>query len=184
MFNLVNLLGTKFVYFLGSILLAGVISTASGGATGVNGGAIMLPDFNSAGVASKTVKFPYLEHVIAFVKANTGSTTIQYPASCFQNPLHGMGAASGTVLRLTYHAGKNPTAVGGDIGIVKGCGASFGSGTQLVNDTCTASGCTSYYTAGTALLSDADFIKFTPRAALAPGYTGRITATVENIWGE
>ena len=183
MFQLANLLGTKYLYILGSLLLAGVIATGSGNLTGVNGGAIMVPDFTTAGVASRTARVPVKEYFIGYVKG-TGSTTIKYPASCFRNPLRGQSKGSGTLLRLTYHSGNNPAGVGGDIGFVKDCSASGGSGASVINDTCTATGCTSYYTTGTALWNDADYIKFTPRANLTTSYTGRITGQVEDIWGE
>ena len=183
MFPIVTL-GTKYLYFLGSILLAATISTSSTNTTGVNGGAILVPDFTSAGVASRNAVVPVRQQFIAYVRSNTGSTTIRYPASCFPNVLKGRSRGSGTVLRLTYHSGPNPAGVGGDIGFVKSCGAAGGSGSDLINDVCTASGCVSHYTTGTAAWNDADFIKFTPRANLGSTYTGRITGEVQDIWGE
>jgi hypothetical protein len=187
MFPLVTL-GTHFLYFLGSILLSGIISVSSGPQTAVNGGAIMVPDFTSAGVASHTAKIPVIEPFAAFVEG-TGSTTLRYGAACFPNPLKGMNMGSGTVVRLTYHVGHNPTGIGGDIGFVKNCtnhaaNDATASGAQLIDNTCTATGCTSYYTTGTAPWNNADFIKFTPRGNLTSGYTGRITGEVEDIWGE
>jgi hypothetical protein len=183
MFPLVTL-GTKYLYFLGSILLAGVISTGSGNTTGVNGGAIMVPNFTTAGIASKSQKVVIREPFVAFVRAATGSTTKAYPASCFRNPLRGMNLGSGSLAWLTLHNIANPTGVGGDIGFVKGCGDEYGSGATLIDNTCTATGCTSKYRAGTADWNGADYVKFTPRAALAPGYIGRITGEVEDNLGE
>ncbi len=185
-----NPLGVKFLTFLGSILFGGMISTGSAGTTSVAGGAIILPEFASATTLanSATSKFVFTEPFIAYVRG-TGSTTLRYGAACFPNPLKKLSAGSGTVVRLTYHAGNNPAGVGGDIGFVKDCVANTAgdntlSGSNLIDNTCTATGCTSYYTTGTAAWNNADFVKFTPRANLTAGYTGRITGEVENIWGE
>jgi hypothetical protein len=49
---------------------------------------------------------------------------------------------------------------------------------------CTATGCISRYTTGTQALGSGVYIKFTPRANLTAGYTGRITGIIEDIWGE
>lgn len=72
-FTLVTL-GTKFVYFLGSVLLAGILSTGSGGATGANGGAIQVPDFTTSGRASTTQRITNELQFSAFVRGGTGST--------------------------------------------------------------------------------------------------------------
>jgi hypothetical protein len=182
---LVTLGTSKVYYWLGVLVFATRLTTGSGGETGSNGAPIAVADFTTAGVISRTAYIPVEFPVGLYVRGGTGSTTIKYPAACAPNPLKKLAKGSGTLLRLTYHNGRNPTAIGGDIGFVKGCGDAFGSGSVLaINDTCTSSGCTSYYTTGTALWNDADYIKFTPRAALAPGFTARITGSVEDIWGE
>lgn len=182
--SIITLTASKFVYFLGGLVLAMRIAAGSGGTTGVNGAPIYVPDFTTAGAMSRTAKIPVEFPFAGFVRGGTGSTTVQYPALCFLNPLASIGKGSGTVLRLKYHNGNNPTAVAGDIGFVKGCGAAFGSGETLINNTCTNSGCVSTYTTGTAAFNGTDYIKFTPSAALAPGFTARITGSVEDVWGE
>lgn len=185
MWPIVSLTASKYLWFLGGLVIAVRIAVGSGNMTGVNGGPVYVPDFNSAGVYSRTAKFPAEFPFFAYVRANTGSTTKAYPASCFRNPLRAISKSSGSVLRLVFHAGANPTGVAGDISITKGCGDEYGSGsTILIDNTCTGSGCVSYYTTGTAKIGSGDFIKFTPSAALAPGFTGRISGSVEDIWGE
>ena len=181
MWNLVTLTASKFSFYLGGLVMAARIAVGAGGATGVNGAPIYVPDFNTSGVESTSLKVPIEFPFIAYVKGGTGSTTVKYPSSCFPNPLHAIGKGSGTVLSLDYWNGHNPTGVGGDIGLVKGCGDSSGSGsTVILNDVGTASGAEAHYTTGTLDIGDYDFIKFTPRSALAPGFTARITGVVRD----
>lgn len=185
MWPLVTLVASKVFYHLGVLVLATRLFVGSGGQTAVNGAPISAPDFTTAGVESRTAHIPIVFPFAGFVRSNTGSTTIKYPAACLPNPLKAIGKGSGTIVRLAYYNGNNPTAVGGDWGIVKGCGDAFGSGvTVLINDVGTESGARAFYTTGTASLGKDDFIKFTPRAALAPGFTARVEGIVEDHWGE
>src|SRR5687767_950801 len=103
--SLVTLTASKFVWFLGGILLAARIATSSGGTTAVNGGPIYAPDFNTAGVATRNTKVPIEFPFLGYVRGGTGSTTVQYPAACFLNPLASIGKGSGTLVRLKYHNG-------------------------------------------------------------------------------
>jgi hypothetical protein len=186
MWPLVTLtLARTLYFFLGGVTLAARIFIGSGNTTGVNGGPISVPDFTTAGIEAQRTSIPIRFPFAAFVKGGTGSTTIKYPAACFRNPLYAIGKGSGTILRLKYHNGANPSGVGGDIGLVSSCGDSGGSGsTLLIDNTCTSSGCTSTYSTGTQDWNGAMYVKFTPRAALAAGFTARITGEVEDVWGE
>jgi hypothetical protein len=186
-------LGTRLYYMLGSFLRGGMVSTASSTSdtTSVAGYWDVLPEFNSATTlksvtSSITSGYAYKGTFNAYVRG-TGSTTIRYGASCFPNPLAKISGGSGTVLRLTYQAGNNPAGVGGDIGFVKSCTAHTGataSGSDLIDNTCTSTGCVSQYTTGTASFNNVDYIKFTPRANLTSSYTGRITFELLNDWGK
>ncbi len=153
-------------------------------AIGVAAGGWKIHDFSPTGAIS-TVTYVAQDYLNAWV-AGTGSTTIKYPAACIANPLASLtpSAGSGIVFRVDYEAGNNPAGVGGDIGFVKSCGDAGGSGSTLIDNTCTSSGCVSSYTTGTALWNGADYIKFTPRANLTSGYTGRIRVTYGDIFGE
>ena len=187
-------LGTRLYYYLGSVLFGGMSSTASStlDTTSVAGFTVALPKFASATtltpVTNSTASaFPYKGTFVGYLRG-TGSTTLRYGAGCFRNPLNALGAGSGIVARLDYHAGNNPAGLGGDIGFVKSCtghsAANTNSGSDLINDTCTATGCVSSYTTATAAFNGADYIKFTPRGNLTSSYTGRITVEIVNIWGE
>jgi hypothetical protein len=181
MWQAVTITASRILWFLGTLVIATRLFVASGGQTAVNGGAIAVPSFTTTGVESRTAYVPLTLPFLAYVRGGTGSTTIKYPAACFPNPLHAIGKGSGTVLRLAYYNGNNPTAVGGDIGLTKGCGDAYGSGsTILLNDVGTASGAQAFYTTGTQAIGDYDYIKFTPRSALAPGFTARIEGEVED----
>jgi hypothetical protein len=169
-------LANQKTFTLGRIVLGGLI------AAGLIGGGFKLADFNSAGAPSSTVTYVAQDFFNAYATA-TGSTTIRYPSVCITNPLLGLAAASGTVVRLSYQNIANPTGIGGDIGFTKGCGDSFGSGQSLINDTCTGTGCRSYYTTGTAGWNSADKIKFTLRNTVPAGFSARIRATYEQNAG-
>lgn len=183
MWPIVTNAATKFIYVLCSVVLAGVFGTSSAtpGATGVNGGAIYVPEFGTTGVISRSAKTPIIVAFEAFARANTGSTTIKYPSICFRNPLNALGKGSGSIVRLALYNGANPTAISGDVGLTKGCGNSFGSGSVvLINDLATASGSRAYYTTGTQTIGSDDYIKFTPSGVLAPGFTARLTGIIED----
>jgi hypothetical protein len=175
---IVQTVSTKVVQLAWSLLLGMSV------ATGVYGAAILLPEFTSTGTLSQTTKAVSAFPMNVYISAS-GSTTIKYPASCVANPLvKVLGAAqSGTVVRLDYQNGKNPTGASADIGFVKSCGNAGGSGTSLFNDTCTGSGCVSSYTTGTAAWNSADFIKTTFNKDPGAGYTGRLKLSVQGRFG-
>src|SRR4051812_38045737 len=125
MWPYVTLTASKMLYWLGALVLATRLFTASGGQTALNGAPVSVPDFTTSGVESRNASVPVVFPVAAFVRGNTGSTTVKYPAACFPNPLKAIAKGSGSVVRLTFHNGANPTGVGGDVGIVKGCGDAF-----------------------------------------------------------
>lgn len=184
-------IGTRLYYTLGSMLFGGMISTRSQGAgtTSTAGYVQVLPEFSGAStlrnvIASTSQGFPYKGFFIGYVTAGTGSTTVKYAAACFKNPFQGMSGGTGNLLRLDYHVGNSPTGVGGDIGFVTDCTDNTASGSDVIDNVCTSTGCLSSYTTGTANWNGASYIKFTPKAALAAGYTGRITGEVLNRWGE
>jgi hypothetical protein len=153
-------------------------------AAGVVGGGIRLSEFNSAGKVNPNDKVSTIaaDWLNVFVTA-TGSNTVKYPAACIANPLKDLGLGTGAIVRLSYSAGNNPAGVGGDIGFTKGCTDAYGSGQDIINNTCTSTGCTSFYTTGTALWNSADFIKLTLRADPTTGYTGRIRLQYEDVYG-
>lgn len=169
-------LRTQKTFSLGRIVLGGLI------AAGLIGGGVKVAEFNTVGAPSPSVTFVARDFVNAFVTA-TGSTTVKYPAACIQNPLLALASASGTVVRLTYENGNNPNAAAGDIGFVKGCGDSFGSGSTLFDNTCTGTGCVSAYTTGTASWNSADYIKFTLSKNPTAAFTARIRLQYEQRFG-
>lgn len=175
--SIVTLTATKFVAFIGSLVFGGLLST------GVTGGAIAVPEFTTGGLPSRTAKAVIEMPVNAFVTA-TGSQTIDYPAACVRNPLRNLALGSGRLLDVSYQTGNNPRGVGADIGFTKGCSNAFGSGSDVINDTCSSTGCVSTYTTGTALWNDADYLKLTFRDFPGAGYTGRIRLTVQDVFGE
>src|SRR4051794_38698785 len=96
-----NTVATKFLYFLGGILVVAAVTTTSGNRTAVNGAPIYLPGFTSTGVQSRTVKVPVWEPLLAWVRG-TGSTVNRYSGACFPNPFKGLGFGSGTLVSLYY----------------------------------------------------------------------------------
>lgn len=187
--------GTRLYFILGTVLFGGMLAagTASLDTTSIAGHSVNLPEFQTATtlktVTNSTARaFPYRAPFIAYVRG-TGSTTLRYGAACFPNPFKNMSGGSGVLVRLDYHVGNNPAGLGGDIGFVKSCtlhaaGNAAASGSDIINDVCTGTGCISTYTTGTAAWNNADYVKFTPRGNLTSSYTGRITGEVINIWGE
>ncbi len=116
----------------------------------------------------------------------------KFYGACLANPLYNVGfgtggtiggANSGIILRLDYFNISNPNAMGGDIGFVRSC-FDDGSGSTLINDTCTSSGCVSSYTTGTANWQGNQFIKYTPRGTPNASFKARITVRVEDNLGE
>lgn len=183
-------LGTRLFYTLGSFLRGGMIHTGTAvtNTTSLAGGWDVLPEFsNKTTLRSVTTSiasaFPYKGTFNAFV-VGTGSTTIRYNAVCVPVPTSKIqGAGSGLILNLYYHSKFNPAGVGGDIGIVDDCGKTT-SGSNLINDVCTSSGCYSAYTTGTLGAGSGKYIKFTPRNNLTSGYQGRITFEMLNLYSE
>ena len=66
----------------------------------------------------------------------------------------------------------------GDIGFVRDCD---GTGTQLIDNTYTATDCVSFYTTGTAAWQGHHYIEFGIPKAVNKSLRARITATVEDI---
>jgi hypothetical protein len=164
------------------LLLGGAI------ATGVVGGGIRLFDFSSSGSVNQrtTASTVAADWLNIFVTAS-GSATLNYPATCVTNPLAGLGLGSGTVVRLTYQVGNNPSASEADIGFVKNCAdhaLATGSGQDLINNSCSATGCVSTYTTGTANWNGADKIKVTIKEDPTSSYTARLRLQYEDLFGE
>lgn len=140
------------------------------------GAGIGSKDFSSATIMNTTRKIVFEMPITALASA-TGSSTVKtnnqdgvpgtkYASICVPNPFRNMGTGtgrtflnigSGTVLRAIYGVKKNPTGVGGDLGFVADCES--GTGQTLINNVCTATGCVSRYTTGTADWNGAYFVK-------------------------
>lgn len=182
-------IGTRLYWTLGNMLFGGMVTPASTSlnTTAVAGYVEFLPEFASATAlrsvtTSTTSAFPYKGTYGAYVRGGTGSTTVRYAASCFRNPLYNLSAGTGVLARLDYHAGDT-NGNGGDIGFVNSCTDNTASGSDLIDNTCTATGCVSSYTTGTAAWNGMRYVKFTPRGKL--GTTpGKITFEVINVAGE
>lgn len=182
---IVTLTAGKLYYILGAWVLATRLFVASGGQTAVNGAPISVPDFNTSGVYSRSVAIPVLFPFAGFVRGGTGSTTVKYPAACIRNPLYAVSKSSGSVVRLAFYNERNPTGVSVDVGLTKGCGDSFGSGSVLlIDNVATASGSRAFYTTGTQSITSDEYIKVTPSAALAAGYRARVIGIIEDHPGE
>jgi hypothetical protein len=182
-------LGTRLYYILGNILHGGMIQVGSTSlnTTSVAGAVEVLPEFATATTLrpvtnSTSQGFPYKGKFNAYVRGGTGSSTVRYAASCFKNPFQNMSGGTGVALVLDYHAG-NTNGHGGDIGFVDSCTDNTTSGSDLIDNTCTATGCISSYRTGTAIWHGAKYIKFTPRGKLG-SVGGRITGEVINVWAE
>lgn len=174
-----NLITTSITRWFTRIAIGGVA------VTGLIVGGIQYGEFTSGGAASTVVTVVAQDNAYAFV-TGTGSTTVKYPAACFPNPLASIGQGSGVIFRLDYMAGNVPAGNGGDIGFVKSCGNSGGSGNTLIDNTCTSTGCISTYVGTTSPITwnGADYIKFTPRSNLTSAYTGRIRVQYGDLYGE
>lgn len=98
--------------------------------------------------------------VLAYATATGSSTGGYQPKSiCVPNPLTrlrqgtGSGSAanlnrgSGALLVAVYNNVKNPAGIGGDVGFSANCAAATASGQTIMNDVCTATGCTTKYIA-------------------------------------
>ena len=187
-------IGTRLYWTLGNVLFGGMVTPASTSlnTTAVVGHVEFLPEFSSATTLRPvtnvtTSAFPYKGTYAAYVRGGTGATTHRVSASCFRNPLYNLNAGTATVLRLDYHAGDT-NGVGGDIGFVNNCTnealtSNSASGSDLIDNTCTSTGCTSSYTTGTANWNGSRYIKFTLRAKLGTA-PGKITFEIINVAGE
>lgn len=153
-------------------------------ATGVlGGGGLAIREFTSVGSPSQTAYTVGLEPLNVFVTA-TGSTTLKYDATCVANPLVSLGLGTGAIIRLSYQVGSNPAGVEADVGFVKSCDDQSGSGQDLLNNTCSSTGCVSQYTTGTALWNGADYIKVTLKDDPTSDYTARLRILYEDVFGE
>lgn len=176
---------TKKIRQAGLLIVGGLLTVTGYGVSKITTGGTSLPDVSQSGGVERVTTFVASNELNAQA-IGTGSTTIKYPSACIPNPLARLSPSqgSGVVIRLSYENITSPAGIGGDIGFVKSCGDGGGSGQTLINDVCTATGCASYYTTGTALWNGADYIKFTPRGNLTAGFDARIRATYEDIAGE
>lgn len=99
----------------------------------------------------------------------TGGTGVKYASICLPNPFKRMGTGtgrtflnigSGGVLEAVYINKANPAGVGGDLGFVDGC--ENGTGSTIIDNVCTGTGCNSQYIAnGTsmAVWQGAEYLK-------------------------
>lgn len=191
------LLKKKYLATLGIVIAA---VTAIQTTPAIIGYGRMIYDVTSGGVQSVNryvTDLPFLARATgtgsATVKSNNqdGEAGTKYAAVCIPSPLlkGDLDAGSGTVVRLVYHNISNPTGASGDIGFVEDCES--GSGAQLIDNTCTATGCTSYYTTGTAVWNGSKngtnsgyYLKFAISSDPTTSFDARITGIVEDIIGE
>lgn len=144
-------------------------------------------DFVQTGTGAATqskTKYYVIDMPLLLPATATGSNTVtstgpdgnagtKYSALCVPNPLtklrNGTGSGntanmsrgSGGILTAILGVKENPNAAGGDIGFVKACES--GTGSQLFNDTCTATGCINKFFANGSTWVDwngADFLKW------------------------
>lgn len=182
-------LGTRLYWVLGSWQSGGMVhtGTAATNTTSLAGTWDVLPEFSNSTTlkaAGSTISsgLPYKGKFVAFA-VGTGSTTVKYNSICVPNPLNKINGGSGLVLRADFHIGNNPAGGGGDIGIVDNCNKTT-SGSNLIDNSCTATGCWSSYTTGTAQFGSGKYLKFTPNKNLTSSFTARLTFELLNIWGE
>ncbi len=152
-----NIAAVVLALFVGSGATAGITSlflgrnptvlplpaSSTSTATKVGDVIMSLPLIAKASATGGTVKTTGMD----------GKAGAKYAAICIAQPLNNVGFGSGgttvgrnsgSILELTYHVVKNHRGVGGDIGFVRDCN-SDGSGQTLLNDVCTATGCTSKF---------------------------------------
>ncbi|MGE0536644.1 MAG: hypothetical protein AB7O68_16860 [Pirellulales bacterium] len=194
-----SLLGIVAAYVIGAVTTSGLTATI----ISRNVTSVPLPQ-SSTSTATKignvVLSLPFVAKATA-----TGSATVKttgmdgkagtkYAAICLPNPLFNVGYGSGgttvgrnsgSILELVYHNVRNPAAIGGDIGFVRDCN-SDGTGSTLINDTCTASGCTSIFalSGNNGDWSGFQFVKLGLRGNPTSSYEAYITGRVRDIIGE
>lgn len=173
-----NALTSRTLFQRGKLVVGGLI------AAGVIGGGIFLPKLSTTGSETNQAFAAFLPIVADVTATGSTSTSARYDAACITNPLYGLGLGSGSVVRLTYHNVTSPAAIGGDIGFVSACDSKSASGAGLIDNVCTATGCISTYTTGTALWNAAEKIKLTLRGDPTSSYDAKITVWVEDVLGE
>lgn len=185
-----NPLGAKFIYFLGSILFGGVI------ATGVTGGAIMIPEFTSTGAPSTISKVAIIEPFNAFLTATggnvkttgpTGANGAKYAAFCIPNPLTKLTPSQGSgapIIAWSFQMGNNPGSLSYDVDFVKSCTA--GTGSSLMNNVQLATGAVLTLSGSRLPLTwnGADFIKGATLTTPNSATTGRFRGFVTDVFGE
>ena len=162
----------------GLLLVGGLI------ASGVVSGGIFLNTLSSSG-GETSGTFPAFLPAIADA-AGSGSTSLSYDSMCISSPLvtGGLSLGSGTVIRVKYDNIKNPLGIGGDLGFVKSCNDTSASGSDIIDNVCTATGCTSYYTTGTITWNGTDKLKLTLRSDPTTSFDAKITMWLEDNLGE
>ncbi len=194
-----SLLGIVSAFVIGSVTVSGITSTiisrsvtsvplpqsATSTATKVGNVIMSLPFITkAAATGSSTVK----------TTGQDGKAGTKYAAACIANPLFNagfgsggttVGRNSGSILELVYHNVRSPAAIGGDIGFVRDCN-SDGSGSSLINDVCTASGCTSVFalSGNNGDWSGFQYLKLALRGNPTASYEAYITGRVRDIIGE
>ena len=163
----------------------------------------VMKDFTVSGGLSAT-SFHVIDLPILARATNSGSATIKaagydgtngtkYASICIPNPLRNMGTGSGRtflnrgsggILEVVYQVEKGGAGVGGDLGFVRSCGA--GTGSQLINDVCTATGCTSSFIADDnsfPIWQGQEFIKLGLRGTPGGGYKASLFLKVTDAAG-
>lgn len=185
-------LASKTFYILGGLLMSTIFNAASTPVTGVNGGAISVPDFTAAGVASKTLRAPMLVPFNAFGTASGGNVKVnggaKYAAFCIPNPLtklstnFGSGALTNA---LSFQMGPNASNVSYDVTFEKSCNAGSG-GVVIANNLQLGSGAV-LTLSGTRLpqtWNGADYIRAGTLSVPNATTTMRVRGFLMDVFGE
>ena|SRR3990167_3138458 len=160
---------------------AALLAVLASGQTGmIIGQSLIVRDFTTDSDVSATDRsnIPLQVPVLAVVwgsgsatlrsTGDDGNSGAEYAAACIANPFKSTGTGtgstafnrgSGTIVRLVYHNISNPNATPGDISLVRACNGQGSGGVILIDNTCTATGCVSIYTTGTAAWEANKYIK-------------------------
>lgn len=186
------LLAAKFVLQTGAVLFATYFNLASTPVTPVSGGAIMVPEFTTAGTPTLARKAPIDVPFNAFVTATGGnvkvSNGVKYAAGCIPSPLTKMTPSYGSgafTTALSFQMGPNPSNAFYDVTFEKSCNNGTG-GVMVVNNLNLASGAT-LTLSGSRLppvWNGADFIKLATTTVPNAATTMRVRGFLMDIHGE
>lgn len=199
-----NLLSSRLIQFLGSVMFGGMIVVAanSSGVTSVAGGAIRAPEFATATTLSNSTSYVAAEFFNAYLTATGGNVKTdatgapaatgttggaRYSAICAPNPLTKLSPSlgSGALNFLSLEMGNNPSNLTYDITLEKNCHAGTG-GFLLANNVNLSTGAT-LTLSGSRLpqvWGGMDFIKVSTLGTPNSATTGRLRGSVRDVYGE